>query len=75
MRSSEENETKWLTTGEAAEVLGTSKNTVRRMIESGRLVARRKPSHVTGREWQREIDPASVSAVLGRPVTVQREGK
>lgn len=38
------NETRWLTTGEAAEILGTSIATVRRMADSGVLVSKRLPS-------------------------------
>jgi helix-turn-helix protein len=44
-------EEEWLTTGEAAEILGTSVSTVRRLADDGTLVSRRQ------RMWsQRESD-------------------
>jgi excisionase family DNA binding protein len=64
MRSSEANETAWLSTGEAAAKLGTSKNTIIRMCAAGRLTVRRRTSLAAGRPWRREIDPGSVARVL-----------
>lgn len=48
----------WMRTGEAAEALGVSVDTVRRWAGSGRLTARRSPG------GQREIEARSLAALL-----------
>lgn len=49
-----------MTTAEAAQQLGVSRQRVRMFIEDGRLRAKKK-----GRDW--DIDPASVSQMAASP--------
>lgn len=56
----------WLTPGEVATLLGTSRATVVRMLNAGKLTYRHKPG--TG-HW-REVDPNAVLAEYERAKTV-----
>jgi excisionase family DNA binding protein len=55
----------WLTTGQAAELLGVSRSTVVRYIEAGTLEARRLP----GGHWR--IPRAAAESLLRTESTIQ----
>ena len=63
----------WLTTADAARVLGVSPSTVRRRIADGQLTARREPYHQSFRWLVLLPDSPAPSPVAGAPVVEARD--